>query len=441
MPGLACSCVARSTRMCPIDAQRLRFVCSATSRAPSRTFSKSRLDSPWPWVTMQNRCAPAASAARACSRICSGSIIACIGVSASAKRDCAQNPQSSAQPPDFALTSEHRSVASPKRSCARRPRALDERLDLGVVGELAEAQRLLAGDERLHGAQGCQAARTATGARARQRAPGRRGAAPQRPDAHGRPRHGQQEGQRQDLGRVAGQAAVGRDGGQRDKAAGAQEARGRHAAPPRAQPQPEEDAPAAQRQNGPDRDEAVVEAPEPAVQAAEVRVGPEVEDLGHDPRGAGLREVPAAELQRPPGVAERIGPDRLEGQPPLEVRRLDVAEADLLLEPLEGDDVQALRRALPGDPQLLGARDPARAQRRRHGPLVDLEEPVEERLPRLVGQRGLAEVAPVVDHPGADDGERDDGDERRRPQPRPPGPVRGDERDGHGQQRGPARPA
>ena len=62
------------------------------------------------------RTAPAASAARACSSICSGSIIACIGVSASAKRDCAQNPQSSAQPPDFALTSEHMSVESPKRS-------------------------------------------------------------------------------------------------------------------------------------------------------------------------------------------------------------------------------------------------------------------------------------------------------------------------------------
>ena len=102
--------------MCPIDAQRLRFVCSATRRVPSSTFSKSRLESPWPCVTMQKRCAPAASAARACSRICSGSIIACSGVSASAKRDWAQKPQSSAQPPDFALTSEHMSVESSKRS-------------------------------------------------------------------------------------------------------------------------------------------------------------------------------------------------------------------------------------------------------------------------------------------------------------------------------------
>ena len=87
-----------------------------TSRAPSSTFSKSRLDRPWPWVTMQKRCAPAASAACACSRICSGSIIACMGVSASAYRDWAQKPQSSAQPPDFAFTSEQRSVESPKRS-------------------------------------------------------------------------------------------------------------------------------------------------------------------------------------------------------------------------------------------------------------------------------------------------------------------------------------
>src|SRR3954470_561683 len=65
---------------------------------------------------MQKRCAPAASAARACSRICSGLIIACIGVSASAYFDCAQKPQSSAQPPDLAFTSEQRSVESPKRS-------------------------------------------------------------------------------------------------------------------------------------------------------------------------------------------------------------------------------------------------------------------------------------------------------------------------------------
>jgi biotin synthase len=56
-------------RLRTIDAQRLRFVCSATRRAPASTFSKSRLDSPWPCVTMQKRCAPAASAARACSSI------------------------------------------------------------------------------------------------------------------------------------------------------------------------------------------------------------------------------------------------------------------------------------------------------------------------------------------------------------------------------------
>ena len=63
------SSLARSADMCPIDAQRFRFVCSLTRRAPSRIFWKSRLDSPWPWVTMQKRWAPAASAALACSRI------------------------------------------------------------------------------------------------------------------------------------------------------------------------------------------------------------------------------------------------------------------------------------------------------------------------------------------------------------------------------------
>ena len=145
------SALARATDMCPTDAQRLRLVCSATSRAPSRTFSKSRLESPWPWVTMQKRWAPAASAARACSRICSGSIIACIGVSASAKRDWAQKPQSSAQPPDLALTSEHMSVESPKRSTRACHARSIERLDLGVIVDLAQAQGLLAGDERRHG--------------------------------------------------------------------------------------------------------------------------------------------------------------------------------------------------------------------------------------------------------------------------------------------------
>ena len=78
------------------------------------------MERPWPWVTMQKRWAPAASAAFACSRICSGVIIACIGVSASANRDWAQNPQSSAHPPDFALTSEHMSVESPNVSVRAR---------------------------------------------------------------------------------------------------------------------------------------------------------------------------------------------------------------------------------------------------------------------------------------------------------------------------------
>ena len=130
--------------MCPIDAQRLRLVCSETSRTPSRYFSKSRLESPWPWVTMQKRWAPAASAARACSRIWSGSIIACIGVSASAKRDWAQKPQSSAQPPDFALTSEQRSVESPKCSTrACQARSISSSIAC-VVLEFPEREGLLA---------------------------------------------------------------------------------------------------------------------------------------------------------------------------------------------------------------------------------------------------------------------------------------------------------
>ena len=136
------SALARAEDMWPIETQRFRFVCSDTRRAPARIDSKSRFESPWPWVTMQNRCAPAASAARACSRIWSGLIIACIGVSASAKRDCEQNPQSSAQPPDFALTSEHMSVESLEPLDPHAPRALDERLDLGAILQLAEPKRL-----------------------------------------------------------------------------------------------------------------------------------------------------------------------------------------------------------------------------------------------------------------------------------------------------------
>ena len=100
---------------------------------------------------MQKRCAPAASAACACSRICSADIIACIGVSASAKRDCAQNPQSSAQPPDLALTSEHMSVESSKRSTrARHARSTSASIS-AWSSMLAEPERLLAGDERRHG--------------------------------------------------------------------------------------------------------------------------------------------------------------------------------------------------------------------------------------------------------------------------------------------------
>ena len=107
---------------------------------------------------MQKRCAPAASAARACSRICSGSIIACIGVSASANRDCAQKPQSSAHPPDLALTSEHMSVESSNRSTRASQARSHERFDLGVILDLAEAQRLLAGDQRRHSSTLCPAA-------------------------------------------------------------------------------------------------------------------------------------------------------------------------------------------------------------------------------------------------------------------------------------------
>ena len=140
---------ARSRDMCPIEAQRLRFVCSATSFAPSITFSKSRFERPWPCVTMQKRCAPAASAALARARgSARGSSSRASACGASAKRDWEQKPQSSAQPPDFALTSEHMSVESPKRSVSRLEGPLDERLDLRVVLDLAQGERFLVRDQR-----------------------------------------------------------------------------------------------------------------------------------------------------------------------------------------------------------------------------------------------------------------------------------------------------
>ena len=71
-------------------------------------------------------------------------------MSASAKRDWEQKPQSSAQPPDLAFTSEHMSVESPKRSSRDLPGAVDQRLDLGAILDLAEPERLFTGDEGRH---------------------------------------------------------------------------------------------------------------------------------------------------------------------------------------------------------------------------------------------------------------------------------------------------
>ena len=92
---------------------------------------------------------PGASAARACSRIWSGVIIACIGVSASAKRDWAQKPQSSAQPPDLALTSEHMSVESPKRS-RRTCQARSTSASISAWSSISPEPSASSGDERRH---------------------------------------------------------------------------------------------------------------------------------------------------------------------------------------------------------------------------------------------------------------------------------------------------
>ena len=154
---------ARSADRWPTEAQRLRLVWRETSRTPSRYLAKSRLESPCPWVTMQKRWAPAASAARACSSTCSGSIIACIGVSASAKRDWAQKPQSSAQPPDLEFTSEHMSVESEKRSTRAR-QARSTRASISAWSSISPSR--IASSRDISGAMGQRygLARTASAA-------------------------------------------------------------------------------------------------------------------------------------------------------------------------------------------------------------------------------------------------------------------------------------
>ncbi len=139
--------------MCPTEAQRLRLVCSETRRTPSRYFWKSRLDSPWPCVTMQKRCAPAASAARACSRICSGlhhRVHRRLGVGEARLRAEAAVLGAAA-----GLRVDQRAHVGRVGEAldARLPRALDQRFDLGVVLDLAEREGLLASDQRRHARQ------------------------------------------------------------------------------------------------------------------------------------------------------------------------------------------------------------------------------------------------------------------------------------------------
>jgi hypothetical protein len=55
-------------------------------------------------------------------------------VSASAKRDCAEKSQSSAQPPDLALTSEHMSMLSPNW-CRRASQARSTSSSIALVYE------------------------------------------------------------------------------------------------------------------------------------------------------------------------------------------------------------------------------------------------------------------------------------------------------------------
>ena len=124
--------------MCPTEAQRLRLVCSATSRAPCRIFSKSRLERPWPWVTMQKRCAPAASAARACSRICSGLHHRVHRRLRLGEARLRAEAAVLGAPPRLGVDQRAEVRRVTEALHARLPGALHERLDLGVVLDLAQ---------------------------------------------------------------------------------------------------------------------------------------------------------------------------------------------------------------------------------------------------------------------------------------------------------------
>ena len=114
------------------------------ARPPGTSRSRGGLGKALSCVTMQNESAPAASAARACSRICSGSLIACIGVSASAKR--VWGAEAAVLGAAARLGVDQRAhVGRVRRSLhPRLPGSLDRGFDLPVVLEPPSQEGLLA---------------------------------------------------------------------------------------------------------------------------------------------------------------------------------------------------------------------------------------------------------------------------------------------------------
>ena len=92
-------------------------------------------------------------------------------MSASAKRDWAQKPQSSAQPPDLALTSEHMSVESPKCStpaCHARSTSASISAWSSISPSVSASSRVISGGKlsTFLGVRDCAQGRRAVGRRA-----------------------------------------------------------------------------------------------------------------------------------------------------------------------------------------------------------------------------------------------------------------------------------
>ena len=145
------SAFARAALRCPTEAQRLRFVCSATSRAPVEHLLEVALRQP---LALRDH----AEAVRA-RRLGRPRVLEdLLGLHHRVHRRLGlREPRLRAEAAVLGAAArlrvdERAQVGRVAEALLPRlPRALDERLDLGVVLDLAQREGLLAGDERRHG--------------------------------------------------------------------------------------------------------------------------------------------------------------------------------------------------------------------------------------------------------------------------------------------------